>query len=225
MATFKLNIAAMDHCPAPAVVADAMDEFGLPSDEEFGVLTSMATEQAVFASILRRTQQAVQKLDEETQEVMTSAIEKVSVWPLGLFPDRKRIELYEGSATAIEQIGGFLGSYLALPVVLNPIELDVVAAVQRLQRTTERFQLKSVRLKAFAHNSYVEGPYAPKFLDSESGLDFMQEHVDEVTSAVVRFQGPGGRATVTLTPNSCFRYTLSNEDDNSAIQSLLRKLA
>ena len=225
MATFKFNLASLDHCPDPKTVVEAMEEFGLPDGDEFGVLNSTASDKAIYATVIRRTQQAVQRLDDETREVLTTAVEKVSVLPMGLFPARQRLELYEGTASSIEQIGAFLGSALALPAVVNPIEVDVVSAVRRLREQTERFQLRAARIREYAHSSYVAGPYGPKFLDSESGLEFLEEHAEDVTSASVRFQGPGGRATVTLAPNACFRYSLANEDDKPAIQSLLRKLA
>jgi hypothetical protein len=55
-------------------------------------------------------------------------------------------------------------------------------------------------------------------------MDFMQEYADFLKTATVRFQGPTGRATVHLTPQACFRYSIGNEDDKPHIQATLRKL-
>ena len=95
--------------------------------------------------------------------------------------------------------------------------------VEQIQNT-QRFQLKSIRVSEYAHNSYMMGPYSPKFLDTASGMEFLNEYVDFCTSAQVRFQGPRGRITVTVSPKSCFRYSLSEEDDKPHVQGLLRQL-
>ena len=67
------------------------------------------------------------------------------------------------------------------------------------------------------------GTYAPKFLDSESGKDFLSEHEEYVTSAGVRFSGPTGRINVLLGPKASFSYSC-NEDDQAAAQAVLREL-
>jgi len=224
MATFKLNLATIDGCPAPKELAAAIEEYGLPENEEFGVLNCTASDTAVYATIIRKINQAIQKLDPETGDVATTAVEKVIVLPIGVFPQKQRLEVYEGPAGGIDQIAGFFASALALPTVTNVIELDIPAAIDKLRGSTERFQLKSIRISEYAHNSYMMGPYAPKFLETESGMDFLGKYVEFVTSASVKFQGPSGRVTVTLSPKACFRFSLANEEDKPAIQALLRKL-
>ncbi|MBN1942854.1 MAG: hypothetical protein JW849_06115 [Phycisphaerae bacterium] len=224
MASFKLNLATITNCPAIKDLAEALEEYALPEAEEFGVLNCTAGESAVFATVLRKTQQAIQRLDAKSGEVLTDAVEKVAVYPIGVFPKKGLLEVYEGPATAIEQIGAFFASGLALPTVVSPIDLDIPAAVDKLRSQAEHFQLKSIRVSQYAHDSYMAGPYAPKFLDSEHGMDFLREYVDSVTAASCRFRTPNGQATVTLSPKACFRYSLSNEDDQPAVQAVLRKL-
>ncbi|MBN1555894.1 MAG: hypothetical protein JXA11_14215 [Phycisphaerae bacterium] len=224
MASFKLNLATINNCPSIKDLTEALAEYHLPEAEEFGVLNHTAGEGAVYATILRKTHQAIQRLDAESNEVLTDAVEKVTVYPIGVFPKRGLLEVYEGSATGIEQIGAFFASGLALPTVVSPIDLDIPSAIDKLRAETDRFQLKSIRVSEYAHNSYMSGPYGPKFLDSEHGMDFLREYVDYVTSANCRFQAPNGRATVTLSPKACFRFSLNNEDDQPAVQSILRKL-
>ncbi|MCK5113676.1 MAG: hypothetical protein KAR11_02815 [Phycisphaerae bacterium] len=224
MASFKMNLATIEGCPDPKTLSDAMEEYGLPDDEEFGVLNCSPGDQALYGTIIRKTNQAIQRLDPETHDVATTAVEKVTVYPLGVFTQRKVLEVYEGSTTGIEQVGAFFASALALPTVVTPIELDIVSTIEKLQKNTQRFQLRSVRISDYAHNSYMAGPYAPKFLDSDHGADFLAEYADFVASASVRFHGPHGRVTLNLTPKACFRYSLSNEDDKPAVQAILRKL-
>lgn len=223
MASYKLNIARIRGCPQPEQLAAAMEEFGLPETEEFGVLNQTAAGESLFGTIVRKTQQAVQSLNPETQEVTARPVEKVTVYPFAVRPATEILELYAGSATGIEQIGVFFGSCLALATVVEEIELDIPSAVQKLEGITQRFQLKNVRIDEYAHNAYMAGPYAPKFLDSQHGKDFMDEHAEHVRSAQVRFQGPSGRVNVTLTPKTCFSYSC-NEDDQATVQSILRKL-
>lgn len=224
MASFKLNLAVLDNCPDAATLATAIDNYGTPEDEEFGVLACTSSSEAVYATILRKSNQAIQKFDPETGEVATTAVEKATVYPIGIFPQRSMLEMYDGSASGIDQIANFFASNLALPTIVNQIPCDIPAAMDKLKANVARFQLRSIRISEYAHNSYMLGPYSPKFFESEQGCEFLAEHVDYVTQANVSFQGPHGRVTVTLTPNSCFRYSIANEDDKPVVQSVLRKL-
>ena len=200
MASFKLNIAQVRGCPSPEKLSRALEEFGLPETEEFGVLNHSAGDKALRATIVRKTQQAVQRLDVKAKEVTAAPVEKAVAYPFAVSPGREVLEVYAGSATAVEQVGIFLSSCLALPTVVDPIELDIADAIDKLSGQTERLQLRAIRVSDYAHNSFMSGPYAPKFLDSEHGKDFMAEYVDYITSAKVRFAGPTGRISITLSP-------------------------
>lgn len=224
MASFKLNIAKIEGCPPPATLAAALEKYGLPDGEEFGVLNHSATDQAVFGTIIRTSQQAVQRLDPKSKEITSAPVERVIAYPFGVKPSTQRLEIYAGSAPAIEQLAVFFSSCLGLPTVVEAIEMDVVAAIEKLSKTTQKFQLRSIRINDYAHNSYMAGPYAPKFLDSQHGQEFLEEYSEYVTTAGVKFAAPTGRATVTLTPRACFGFSC-NEDDQPAVQSILRKLA
>jgi hypothetical protein len=224
MASFKLNIARITSCPPAEKLLKAIEEFGLPETEEFGVLNQSGNDQAVFATLIRRSQQAVQRLNVETREVNAAPVERVTVYPIAVRPRGERLEVYAGSAAGIEQIGLFFASCLNLPTVVEPIEIDVVSALQKLSSETQRFQLRSVRIKDYAHNSYMAGTYAPKFLDGEHGKEFIEEYADSVQAAGVRFSAPRGRVNVSLSPVACFAYSC-NEEDQPPVQMILRKLA
>ncbi len=223
MASFKLNIARIQGCPDPAELARRLEEFGLPESEEFGVLNHTATPETLFATIVRKTQTAMQRLDEEHAQITSAPVEKVTAYPFGLRPAGEVLEIYAGPVSGIEQVGVFFSSCLGLPTVVEPIEIDVIDSVRKLRELTKRFALASVRVSEYAHNSYMAGPYAPKFLDTEHGLEFMEEYADFLSSARVRFQGPSGRASVNLTPTSSFSFSCK-EDDQPEVQSILRKL-
>ena len=215
MATYKLNIARIQGCPPPAELDKALEAYGLPEDDEFGVLNHSATPQGVFGTIVRK--------DREAREVTAQPVEKVQVYPFGINPKAGTLEVYAGSAAAIEQIGIFLGGSLALPTVVEAIELDLPGALDKLAQHTEKFQLKSVRVSDYAHNSYMSGVYAPKFLDTEHGKEFLEEYAQFLASASVRFAMPMGRANVHLSPTACFSYSC-HEEDRPPVQTILRKL-
>ena len=77
MASFKLNLARIRGCPAPREVLEAMQAFGLPEKEEFGVLNASASDAAITATIVRKSQQAVQTVNPETREISAAPVEKV----------------------------------------------------------------------------------------------------------------------------------------------------
>jgi len=223
MATHKLNIARLRGCPPPEEVAAALEEYGLPEDTQFGVLNHHATDAAVFATVVQRTTTAVQRLDRKAREVLSAAVEKATVFPFCAAPGKERLEIYAGSTTSVEHIGGFLASDLALPCLAEPIELDMPAALEKLAASAERFQFRSVRVKDYAHNSFMNGPYAPKFLDSEHGREFLEQYAENVQAAAVRFQGPTGRVTAHLCPTASFRFSCE-DDDVPTVRAMLTKL-
>lgn len=224
MASFKLTIARIQGCPPPAKLAALIEEFGLPESEEFGVLNHSAISEAVFGTIVRRSQQTLPRLDNETRQVTSQPIEKVTLYPFGVKPSSERLEIYAGSTTAIEQMAAFFSTCLALPTVIKGIEVDIPSAIDKLAKNTQKFQLRAIRVGDYAHDAYMSGPYAPKFLDSQHGQDFLEEYAQQVTSASVKFAAPTGRATATLAPTATFGYSC-NEDDQPHVQSILRKLA
>ena len=223
MASFRLNCAHIRNCPPPAELAAAIEKYGLPESEEFGILSCSGNSQAVFATLVRKTVQSVQKLDAANKEVTAAPVEKVTLYPFAVKPAAERLEIYAGSAAGIEQIGTFLASALGLATSVEPVELDVAWAVGKLMKETKNCQLKSIRVKEFAHNSYICGPYAPKFLDSEHGKDFLEEHAELLTSAAVKFNVKTGKANVSLSPTGCFTYSC-HEDCQQEVQGILRTL-
>lgn len=222
MASFKLHLARVKGCPPAKQLAELMTAFGTPDTEEFGVLNCSSTSTTCYATILRKTQVAVNTLDEETKEVTTSAVEKITLLPVAITPIG-RLEVYAGAASAIEQVGIFLSSCLALKTVTERIEMDVVAAVERLAGEMPKFQLRSLRVSDFSADAYMTGGYGPTFLDTEHGLKFANQYAEGILAATCRYAGPTGRVTVTLRPDACVGYSC-NEDDQTAVQVTIRKL-
>ncbi len=223
MATFKINFATCKGLEDPATIVAAMEEYGFAETEEIGVLHASAAAGAAFGTLVSRTNFAVQKIDPESREVLNETVERVTLIPFGAFPEAHRLEVYAGSAKTIEEVGSFFSSGLAMSVVTDPIELDLQSSVEKLMETTERFQLRAIRVTDYAANSYMIGTYAPKFMDTDHGLQFLEEYVEALKTVQVRFAGPSAKANATLTPNACFSYSCA-EDDQPEIQQILRKL-
>ena len=223
MPTHQINFAQCRGLPAPKEIVAAMEEFGLAETEEVGVLHADVASGAAFGTLVRRTNVAVQKLNNKTREVFTENVERVTLIPFGLYPAGERMEVYAGSGSAIQELAAFLTSGLAMAVVTDEIELDMESAVEKLIKETKKFQLRAIRISDFAANSYMIGPYAPKFMDTEHGQKFLGENAEAVKNVQVRFAGPTGRASAKLTPEAAFGYSCP-EDDQPIIQEILRKL-
>lgn len=223
MASFKINFATCKGLGEPSVLAAAMEEYGLAETEEIGVLHASAAAGAAFGTLVRRTNLSVQKVNPESKEVTSSTVERISLIPFGAFTKHERLEVYAGSAASVEEVGTFFSGALAMSTVTERIELDLLSVVERLMKTAQKFQLRSVRVTDYAADSYMIGPYAPKFMDTDHGLKFLEQYAEALKSVQVRFAAPTGRGTATLTPNAAFSYSC-NEDDQPAVQQMLREL-
>ena len=219
-----MNFATCRGLGEPGEIVEALERFGLAETEEVGVLHADGAGPAAFGTLVRRTNLTIQRVDAETREVLTDVVERVALLPFGAFPGQERLEVYAGGSSAVEQVGAFLATGLGMAVVTDPIELDLVGAIEKLMNETSKFQLRAVRATDYAANSYMIGTYAPKFMDTDHGLQFMEQYAEALKSVQVRFAGSSGRATATLAPNACFSYSCP-EDDQPEIQQILRKLA
>ncbi len=224
MASFKLNVAKIRGLPTGGKLVSALKDFGMPSGEEFGVLSCSFKGDSVSSIVIYRSTQSIRQLDPSGQEIISTAIERIRTYQVQMTPAKDRIETYEGSANGIERIQAFLSSQLSLPVVTEAIELDVARAVEKLSTRLERFQLRSIRMEGYSPKSYMIGTYCPRFSDTEHALEFLAEHDEGVLGASIRFAGPRGLVGATITQNACFTYFCDHENKEFA-QNTLRRLA
>ena len=77
-----------------------MEEFGLPEMEEYGVLDCSLSGQAVYATMVRSGQQTVSRLDRKAKGVTPALVERVVVYPFGVYAAREALEVYAGPAGA-----------------------------------------------------------------------------------------------------------------------------
>lgn len=223
MSTYKLNLARVRGLPAADELAEIMTVFGLPEGTGYGVLSADAAGDTLHARIVAFDAKSVETLDRETGEVGNTIIETVAPIAFAAYRQAERLEVYSGSMPAIFHVAEFFGSELALAVVVDPVELDLLSAVDRLLREQPKCQLRSATTSDYAASSYMIGGYGPKFMDTDHGRIFLEEYLAGLKSVQLRFAGPNGRVTVTLRPNGCLNYTC-NDDDQSHVRSILRKL-
>ena len=223
MASFKINFATCKGLGEPKEIVSAMEEFGLAEGEPIGVLHATESPAAAFGTLVRRTDLAVQTIDPKTHEVLTETVERATLLPFGAFSKAGRLEVYTGGVSALQDVGEFLAGALGMAVVTDPIELDLQSAVERMMKSVSKFQLRAVRVTDYAASSYMIGPYAPKFMDTDHGLKFMQEYAEVLKTVELRFSGPSARVSTTLRPNGCFNYSCQ-DDDQPKVQQILRKL-
>ena len=125
---------------------------------------------------------------------------------------------------SLEMANEFLAGALAWPVLSNPIAVDIEKAIDHLVANTERTMIRAASVSDYSHNSYMIGGYAPKFLDSQHGLDFAHEYIEAMTSVSVQFAGPTGKVSVKLTGSASFSFSCQ-EDDRPYVEGMLTKLA
>lgn len=223
MATFKINVANCRGLGPAEEIVEALTDFGLAESEEVGVLHAAAQMDNAFGTLVRRTQTTVQRIDAATHEVTQEKVDKVQLLPFGAFPAAERLEVYAGSFSGIEEVAAFLASAAGQAVSVDEIELDLLSAVDKVLDQTKRPQIRSARAGDYAANSYMIGPYAPKFMDNDHALTFLREYEPTLKNVQIRFAAESARASITLTPNACFSYSCA-EDDQPAVQDILRQL-
>jgi hypothetical protein len=222
MVSHTFNIARVTGLPPVKRLAAALDAFGLPDDGLFGVLEATASKEAVLGTVVFRCSQTVRSVDPTTRAVVLSEIDKVIVYPFTAYPAKGIIEVRAGSTNGLSRLQDFLAKCLSTTVEVEPIDLEISMAVRKLNSQTKRFLVRSVRIEHYAAKSYMSGTYSPRFADSDHAMDFIEANPG-LTAASVRFAAPSGIVSLQLNSRSCFRYTC-DEDENSSVQAILRKL-
>ncbi len=224
MASYTLNIARIRGCPKAAELHKELADYGVQASDGFAVLEVAKGGEFVRGTLVRLVNQQYPHLDGEEEQLDTQVIEKAVALPFAIWPGKNRLEITAGGKTGIEDIGAFLASELALSVVVDPVEIDLVDAVASLIEEVDRFSLRSMTISDYAHNSYMIGKYAPKFMDTDHGTKFLEEYVEGTDAVIVRFV-LGGQVNLTIRPTGCFSYSLKDEADNDQVQKILRGLA
>ncbi len=204
-------------------VVKAMDEYGVAPTESIGVLKASCTPRAVLASLIRRTTKTISKVNVETGDPEVSAVAHEDLYPFGLFwGEAGRLELYGGGSQAVGCVVGFLAGDLGLKISVDPIEVDLMGAVDKLA-PLRKFYIRQATTASYAANSYMIGNYSPKFIDTDTGRDFIEQYAEALSKVTVRWAGQAGHVTATLTPQAAFGYSC-HDDDQIATQQILRGL-
>ena len=237
MPSFQLHIARITPDMKPADIAKAVDHYadGQSRDpgREFTVLNCHAYPQSGLVQISLARQvgcqiQSIAALDKKKPdafELVTRDVLRVTPLDMAINTKLGLLETYGGGTGSIENASMFLAGALALAVLAEAQKIDVIKAIDWLTANVERLQVRRSDISDYSHNSYMIGPYAPKFLDSQHGLDFTQEYIAGVKKVAVRFSGPAGHIGLNLTAAASFTGTVKDEDDLPHAQSICRKIA
>ncbi len=227
MGSYRLNLGTCKGLPEPAKLAAAMETLRPKDGEdnyELAVTRAVHAGEAVLADLLVRKTRTVRKWDAAKGEMTEHPVESDSVMTVRLHPALDLVSTYAGGARTITDVHVLLASELCLPVVTDVVKLDLLSAVRELQRRVNRFTLVQVKHTEFASDSYTSGPFAPRFIDTQHGLDFLEEQEAGIEAAVVTFAGPSKRVRVTIRQEVGFAYSC-HDDDQAAVQKILMGIA
>lgn len=226
MPSYRLNIANVAGLPPAPELARKLELYGVPKNDEqaeFSVTAVTCTTTMVRANLIRSRRTSVQSFDRDEGEIVPLAVETARAYPLALCPDKGRVEVYAGSEKVIEHVDVFLSGTLGLPTVVKPIDIDPLAAVEKLRRDHNGLRLRRGLLEEFAANSFATGRYGPAFLDTASGMEFFEKYSAGLKFADVRWKGSGGYVNARISTTACFGYSC-HEDDQAAVMMTLREL-
>jgi len=237
MPSFQLHLATIAGMPDAEAAVGLIADYAAtqkPTDGDYVVLDVSGGKRAVQMSLAYCTSKkiAVVRPSAGGKSKAKSAelgmdVEWVNIaipFDVLIRPSDGRLKTYGPGAKSIERATEFLAGAMAFPALVSPIEIDVSAALDALNGQVERLQLRGVEVADYSHDSYMIGKYAPKFLDSRHGMDFMTEYVEGVNSISIRFAGPSGQVNLKLTGKAGFSYT-AHEDDRQYVDGVLTKLA
>lgn len=226
MGAYRLNLATCQGLLPAAALAARLEMLKPKADDdyEFAVLEVRAAESIVQADILVRSWRKVQQWDPDKKAMTEHEVRVEKVLPAMLWPEKELMATVSGGVRTLETVYVLLATELALPVVYSVVELDLLQAVQSLQKTQTRFQLKAVKHSEFASDSYTSGPFAPRFLDTVHGLEFVEEYQPAIQAVTCTFAGPSRRVRIVMRDQVGFSYSC-HDDDADAVKKVLMDLA
>jgi len=226
MGSYRLNLATCKGLPPAKQLADRMETLKPKTDDdyEFAVLAVRAGEGIVLADVLVRSWRKVSEWNVEKAMMEAKDVRVEKVLPCMLWPDKELLATVTGGVSTLETIMVLLATELALPVVVEPVQIDLLYAIEELRTRQNRFQLKAVKHSAFASDSYTEGPFAPRFLDTVHGIDFCRENESAIDAVTVTWAGPSKRVRLVMRKQVGFSYSC-HEDDAEVVKTVLMNLA
>jgi hypothetical protein len=200
--------------------ADAMEAFGLAPTEDVGVWGGQGrSPKRLTATLAIRSRRKYSRpkpaadgpssdlaCDLETVEVEHTELVEFALWPAD-----ERLEVY-GTISQFERVAEFIQFGLQAGTQSSVLVGDLNTMVDRALEMLDRAALLSARVTELARTSYMIGPYAPKFLDTDHGREFLAEYAESASTAVIRFAGPSKRACLTLSGAGAVSFTCDADD-------------
>lgn len=219
--SYQINLADVRGYPQADELARLMRQYGAPEREEYRVVDVRNDCSTVWATIARMHTRNVTILSDDSGEFEETSIQLAKRLDLRASTITDTLVTSCGGRSSLDEAAVFLGSCLALPTVVEPWILDVQAVVETMLDTLPRCQLRTVNVGEYCHNSYMAGPYRPRFLDSSHGREFVEAYGEAVKEARLRWAGEAGWVSATIRPNGSITYTCGEEEANAVDRRLL----
>jgi hypothetical protein len=222
--SYQINVADCAGLPSPDEVLTRMQEYGAPEQEEYRILYATQVEAVLSARVARMIRRAVTILNEDTHKFEETSLLLARQIDLRLTAAGQLVTT-TGGLVSLADAEILLGSCLGLPTIVERWTLDLQTVVEHMLRDTARCQLRTVNVGEYSHNSYMTGPYRPRFLDSIHGREFLEEYGEAAKDVRLRWQSGMGRASATIRPNGCVTYSCQADDQPHVERMLLDVLA
>jgi hypothetical protein len=226
MAAYKLNIGLVRQCPKPADVVNKLKGFGLPPEQEYGILECADSPAGVKATLVNGRFKGICRLNRDKHELADEKVESFTAIPFILSMADKTVKVFAGGARVLKLLADKLAEICGEAFEFEPIPLDPVQVAITLNTAVEDLKLLGVAVDKYAHDSQTEGPYVPKFQSTQHGLDFIGDpkRSPNVSAVAVWWKGAIKKVRVKLVRTAAFAYSC-DPDEQQAVETKLVALA
>ena len=229
MPSYQIHYATVAGLPDASMIVDAVKLYGekqAVAAGEFVVLDVAGSKTAAriaLAYVAAKKINVVRPSDGE----MGMEVDQVNIaipFELRLCTKTEQLKTYGPGVWSIEHSGVFLSGAMAFPTLISEIELKVEKSLEILREKVDRLTIVGAEVSDYSHDRYMLGKYAPKFLDTDHGLDFVGEYVDSLKAITVQWPGASGKVRMKLTSAASFSFT-AHEDDFQQVEAICTHLA
>lgn len=227
MASYKLNFGLL-RFPGVDELSEALEGFGIPEDASVGVLAYERQDKLVLATVCRRKAKKIRSMDRKKRRLREGEVNSYDEVPLRLEDGKNpMIRTYAGSGASLKAASEILEEISGKPAEIEPLTVDLVGNIITLSKAVECFTLGQVKLSEHWMDSQTGGPYLPKFLSTEHGLELVDGEDSfrkAVVEAAVSWRYGKRKVKVKLCGTASFAFSCKDED-REAVVKLLESIA
>ena len=236
MPSYQIHYATVAGLPDASMIVDAVKLYGEKQAVAAGEFVVLDVAGSKTAARIALAYVAAKKIngvrpgcgcDGGHEKELGMDIEQVNVaipFDLRLCTKNDQLKTYGPGVWSIEHSGVFLSGAMAFPTLISEIELKVEKSLEILCQKVDRLTIVGAEVSDYSHDRYMLGKYAPKFLDTDHGLDFVGEYVDSLKAITVQWPGASGKVRMKLTSAASFSFT-AHEDDFQQVEAICTHLA